>query len=63
MCAYIGMRTQPIYMPRIQVAYAHIHTLRTLNKKHIIQRDENTTEKGNLTTYHALNINTKINLS
>ena len=47
----------------MQVACAHIHTLRTLNQKHRIERDENTTEKGNLTTYHASNINMKINLS
>ena len=40
----------------------HTHP-KNLNQKHIIERDENTTEKGNLTTYHASNINTKINLS
>ena len=57
------MRVHTEVCVRMQVACAHIHTLRTLNQKHRIERDENTTETGNLTTYHASNINTKINLS
>ena len=59
---YVCVRS-PSVCACMQVACALIHTIRTLNQKHRIERDENTKEKGNLTIYHASNIKTKINLS